>query len=628
MANFHVEKVVSALPPILVPNTVYVVRVGEGFDLYVTDSTGAVAHRENGLRSTDVEDVPAGTDSILGTDELLVLRGSALETKPVSSLPTSGDGGAVDLPALGLWDWWYQGRIGSTNVAANDIFLGAAITSGTNTTAIPAGSLAGYNHHGVFLRSSTTANGGYRYQTSSLVSDYFGTISHKFRFQFLWRTAFTGRLVRGGYLDTNTSADSTDGAYFEIDGSTCRAKTANNSVRTTHATTITLALDIAYTFDIEVNAAGTEARFRVYGGTDYDTPLMDVTITNNLPTTSARAFGVGLVATESSTTASDIGILYGMGIGTIAGFARAHGVYVPLTAPAAFTAGQWDAQPTLTPGEMEYQIDALPSDGGSPITALEYRVGEGAAIALAGTGIGDRIVTAGWTAGTAANTQVRAVNAINPGPWSDIKNRTPAAAGGSGAVIRSGASFIETSWGLTASPTIPASMVAGDQLLAVVASGQALDTFDVGTWFDITPASWTDRELWISGSFATVPPSLLMTFAGSNLHRVSLFACDGVATGAALGSARTNGPLATPTPFPYTTTAAGSVVVLNMNFIGGSVTGVTSPDADHVWSGPASGGYNHSAAGVRGSAGSYTATISDVPGSSGSEYSWAELGAA
>jgi hypothetical protein len=103
------------------------------------------------------------------------------------------------------------------------------------------------------------------------------------------------------------------------------------------------------------------------------------------------------------------------------------------TAPAAFTVGQWDAQPTATPGEMEYQIDALPSDGGSPITALEYRIGEGAAIALAGAGIGDRIVTAGWTAGVAANTQVRAVNVIGPGPWSDIKARTPAAAGGGGA---------------------------------------------------------------------------------------------------------------------------------------------------------------------------------------------------
>jgi hypothetical protein len=217
------------------------------------------------------------------------------------------------------WDWWYMSRIGSTNVASNDVFLGAAVSSGTNNTAIPTGALAGFNTYGVFLRSSTTANGGYRYQTSSLVSDYFGTISHKFRAQFLWRTAFTGRMVRAGFHDSTTSADAVDGAYFEIDGDVCRAKTANNSTRTIDATTITLSLNIAYTFDIEVNAAGTAARFRVYADNS-NTTLMDVTITTNIPTTSARAFGAGVVATESSATASDIGILYSLGIGTVDGF--------------------------------------------------------------------------------------------------------------------------------------------------------------------------------------------------------------------------------------------------------------------------------------------------------------------
>lgn len=47
MSALLVEKVVSSLPGTLAPNTVYAVRVGEGFDLYITDSTGAVAHRNN-----------------------------------------------------------------------------------------------------------------------------------------------------------------------------------------------------------------------------------------------------------------------------------------------------------------------------------------------------------------------------------------------------------------------------------------------------------------------------------------------------------------------------------------------------------------------------------------------------
>jgi hypothetical protein len=102
----------------------------------------------------------------------------------------------------------------------------------------------------------------------------------------------------------------------------------------------------------------------------------------------------------------------------------AFGGGVAATEPAALTNLQWDAQPTAVPGEMEYQVDELPSDGGSAITALEYRVGAGAAIALTGTGIGNRTVTSGWTAGTAADTQIRAVNAIGPGAWSDAKTRT------------------------------------------------------------------------------------------------------------------------------------------------------------------------------------------------------------
>lgn len=409
-------------------------------------------------------------------DALETLSGTdRLDASAIQNLPEGG--GSADIPAIGLWDFWNLYRIGTTNVASGDLFLGAAVSSGTNNTAIPAGGLSGYNGYGVFLRSSTTANGGYRYQTSSLVTDYFGTISHKFRFQFLWRTAFTGRLVRGGFHDTSTNADATDGAYFEIDGDICRAKTANNGTRTTHATTITLALDTAYTFDIDVNAAGTEARFRVYSGTNYDTPLMDVTITTNIPTTSARAFGAGVVATESSTTASDIGILYSIGVGTVEGFARAHGIYVPLTAPAAFTVGQWDAQPTVTPGEMEYQIDALPNDGGSPITALEYRVGAGSPIALAGTGVGDRIVTSGWTAGVAADTQVRAVNAIGAGEWSDIKNRTPAGSSGGGDLSIVQVSASRADFGSDLSITFGSNVSAGNHVLAALQTDDSARTF-------------------------------------------------------------------------------------------------------------------------------------------------------
>lgn len=44
---FRAEKVVAALPDPLEPDTVYCVRTGTGFDLYVSDSTGATAHPLN-----------------------------------------------------------------------------------------------------------------------------------------------------------------------------------------------------------------------------------------------------------------------------------------------------------------------------------------------------------------------------------------------------------------------------------------------------------------------------------------------------------------------------------------------------------------------------------------------------
>lgn len=327
---------------------------------------------------------------------------------------------------LGLWDHWTDWRAASGNANAPGLFAGAAISSGTNNTALPTGGMAGYNDHGVFLRSSTTANGGYRYQTTSLVGMYFGGVARKFRCQFLWRTSFTGRTVRTGFHDANTVADAVDGAYFEISGSTCSAKTANNSTRTTHATTITLALDTAYTFDIEVNAAGTEARFRVWGGNDHDTALMDVTITTNIPTTSARAFGAGIVATESSTTASDIGILYSIGMGTPAGFARQYGVYsTPVVGPSAFTAEQWTA--AAVAGGIELDVTAIPASGTSGVTAINYRLNGGAAVALTGTGTGVRTVS-GLTPGDAYSVQLQLVTAVSGSQWSDTKTRTPVAA--------------------------------------------------------------------------------------------------------------------------------------------------------------------------------------------------------
>ena len=47
MNYLNFEKLISKLPDTLTPNTMYLVRVGEGIDIYVTDITGSIAHKHN-----------------------------------------------------------------------------------------------------------------------------------------------------------------------------------------------------------------------------------------------------------------------------------------------------------------------------------------------------------------------------------------------------------------------------------------------------------------------------------------------------------------------------------------------------------------------------------------------------
>lgn len=47
MATLRFSKVVSSLPGILDPDTLYLVRTGAGFDLYVSDATGSIAYPLN-----------------------------------------------------------------------------------------------------------------------------------------------------------------------------------------------------------------------------------------------------------------------------------------------------------------------------------------------------------------------------------------------------------------------------------------------------------------------------------------------------------------------------------------------------------------------------------------------------
>lgn len=85
------------------------------------------------------------------------------------------------------------------------------------------------------------------------------------------------------------------------------------------------------------------------------------------------------------------------------------------TAPAAFDGGQWSLENAGTGAVV--QIASLPADGGQPITGIEYRLNAGPAAGLGGATPGAYPVAAA----EGDTVQIRAVNAVGAGAWSDAR---------------------------------------------------------------------------------------------------------------------------------------------------------------------------------------------------------------
>jgi hypothetical protein len=229
------------------------------------------------------------------------------------------------------------------------------------------------------------------------------------------------------------------------------------------------------------------------------------------------------------------------------------------TAPAAMTAGQWTAEATVTPGEIGINIVTLPSNGGSAITALEYRVGAGAAIALTGTGTGLRTVTAGFSAGVAVDIQVRAVNAIGAGAWSDIKNRTPAAAPSGVTFVAAGAPY-NTISSLTAhSIPVPAGLAVGDLLVVTIGDFADATSISTNTAQNFTRQVRQVGAIWslvISGS---VPTSITVNYGTASDLSAQAIAFRGATTLA--GTPINEEVFSARATIPYVTDNASAAVV-------------------------------------------------------------------
>ncbi|MFA7407629.1 MAG: fibronectin type III domain-containing protein [Anaerolineaceae bacterium] len=92
------------------------------------------------------------------------------------------------------------------------------------------------------------------------------------------------------------------------------------------------------------------------------------------------------------------------------------------TVPNAFTTEDWVLEDTETGGSLSVLINQLPADGGSEITDIEYRLDSGSPVSSGGV---SGFAITGLTDEDEYDVQIRAVNSIGEGDWSDTKSETP-----------------------------------------------------------------------------------------------------------------------------------------------------------------------------------------------------------
>lgn len=173
---------------------------------------------------------------------------------------------------------------------------------------------------------------------------------------------------------------------------------------------------------------------------------------------------------------SRLGQLGRMGRQRIAAFG---GASAP-TAPDAFTAGQWTAAATGVSGVVRLTISALPSANGSAITDIEYRIDGGAAqsTGLSATGTYDILALVD---DVEVDIEIRAVNAIGDGAWSDVKARTPIVLVGTSSTTANNAENSVLAHALTANMAGTWTLVGGADQARFEVSGSTLRWLSNGT---------------------------------------------------------------------------------------------------------------------------------------------------
>ncbi len=178
---------------------------------------------------------------------------------------------------------------------------GTAVSSGTVTTVT---STAG--HYGVVgLRDSTTANGGYYIATGVETFQLQGGENFECVFRSIG-TRTTAQWKMGFHDTVAAQTAPTDGAWVQVSaqGATqvLTAYCNNNAGPTAGVETYTLTNTTWYRLLITVNDTATAVTFKLFNMSG--SQLWTTTITDNIPNTSGRVCGAGVIAGESTTDAA------------------------------------------------------------------------------------------------------------------------------------------------------------------------------------------------------------------------------------------------------------------------------------------------------------------------------------
>ncbi len=178
--------------------------------------------------------------------------------------------------------------------------LGVPISSGT-----VAGVATDANHPGViYLRDSTTANGGYRYGCDGTTLIRGGEY-----YEVIFQSVGTrpNQTARMGWSDSTAGQTlPTDGVWFNITrvGSVTNftGNTASNNVRTQTSTAYPLSASVWYRGTIQINTTPNIVEYRLYNATN--ALLWTGNVSSNIPTAAGRDTSPCIIVSESTTDAA------------------------------------------------------------------------------------------------------------------------------------------------------------------------------------------------------------------------------------------------------------------------------------------------------------------------------------